>query len=428
MIRGDRDQAIAAVEHQIESQPHDPDVLDSAADTFVTLGDTEKAIQTYRRTIEIAPGYAGSRCSLFDLLVAQDQWDEAASLMRDLPRCDQHPTVIARRMQLAARDKDVAQAEQDFEAIVRNEQWSWWAVDQAIDMMTTLGKRDEVLARIERELDNPECNEDFGRAWATMVLSEKGPFKKKIARVGSRIRELITGKHPKAGHAAMSALMPHFSKDGMASLLKQFVKQNEDWIRSDTHCWTLVAFSLADRPAAVSRRMIKQWIEGWRDRQDLQPWMLTNVHELCRVIGDEAAGCEAVQMALQMPADHMQSQLRLWAAHDALVQGEDQLALQHFMGASRLEYLEGLDRVLHLWVEAVINARQSNNKEEAFRQIRQQFRDVGLKPAFFASQPAYVQPYIRTLRMIAQAIGTGRAKFWAWRKILRTRLAAAGLS
>ena len=85
--------------------------------------------------------------------------------------------------------------------------------------------------------------------------------------------------------------------------------------------------------------------------------MLTDVHELCRIVGDESSGREAVQLALQMPADIMQSQLRLWAAHDALVRGDQQLALQHFMGAARLENLDGTDRVLHHLVEAVLNAR-----------------------------------------------------------------------
>lgn len=423
-IRGDRAQAVAAIEHQIESQPHDPDVLDSAASSLASLGDKDKAIETYRRVVEIAPGYAGSRCCLFDLLVERDDWNEASELMRDLPRCDQHPTVIARRMQVAVRDNNEEQALQDFEAIIENDDWSYWAVDQAIEMMTKLGQRPFAFSRIEQKLGDPECNEDFARTWAIMILDEEGEFGEKLDRIGDQIKQWIGNQRLGAGQAAMSALMPFFAEQGSSMLkhLKRFIKNHEDWIREDTHCWCLVAYAMANQPALIPKRLIKRWIDGWRDRDDFEPWMFTNIHELCRVVGDEASGREAVQRALQMPADHMQSQLRLWAAHDALVSGEDQLALQHFMGAARLEHLEGLDRVLHHWVEAVINARQSPDKRSAFSQVKSQFQMLDLKPAFFASQPVYRNPYLRTLKMVEGAIDTMGARWWCLLKTLRIKL------
>lgn len=428
IMRGDHEKAIAAVEHQVESQPHDPDVLNSAAETFQQLGDIDKAIESYRRTIEIAPGYAGSRCGLFDLLAERDRWDEASAVMNDLPRCDQHPTVIARRMRVAQHEQQPSRAEQDFDAILQSDPWSWWAVEQAIEIMTELGKREFVLARIEHELTNPDSNEDFGRAWITVTLSGKGRFAKKLPPIATRIQQLLAGQHPDAGRAAISTLMPHLSQQETTPLLKRFIKQNQDWIRNDTHCWTLVAFAISEQSANLSKGFIKDWIQGWRDRTDFEPWMLTNVHELCRIVGDESSGREAVHLALQMPADIMQSQLRLWAAHDALVRGEQQLALQHFMCAARLENLEGTDRILHHWVEAVLNARQASNKQAALSQIIRQFKELGLKPAFFKSQPLYVLPYLRTLKMVGEAIGTRQAKFWAWWNRVRTKMSAGFFS
>ncbi len=428
MIRGDKAQAIMAVEHQVQTQPHDPDVLDAAGNTFAAIGEDAKAIEVFRRTIEIAPGYAGSRCSLFDLLVDQDQWEEAARIMRDLPRCDQHPTVIARRMKVSMHEGNHEQAEKDFEAILSSDQWSTWAVEQGVDMMVEAGKKQDVVRRVEDALNDKDANPEFGRTWASLQLSEPGRLRPKLDRIADRIRQLLAGEKPRAAHSAMSALMPQFSQDGMGPELKRFVKRNEEWIRGDTHCWTLIAFAYADRPSAVTKSQIRRWIENWRDRDDYAPWMFTNIHELCRIVGDEAGGREAIQIALSMPSDHMQSQLRLWAALDALFQGDHQLALQHFMGASRLENLEGLDRVLHHWVESVIHALQSHDKQAAFKQIREQLASTGLKPAFYATQPVYRLPYVRTLRLIADAIGTPKAKLWALAKIARVQLTRIGLT
>jgi tetratricopeptide (TPR) repeat protein len=429
MIRGDRPQAIAAVEHQMQAQPHNPDMLDAAGNTLAALDDKPKAIEAFRRAIEIAPGFAGSRSSLFDLLIEQDQWEEAATIMRDLPRGDQHSTVIARRMQIAVHEGNQEQAEQDFEAIMSSDPWSSWAVDQAIEMMIQAGMRTKVVERVEQALADKDSNREFGRTWTTLRLSKPVlPATERYQQIADRIQQLVAGQHPDAGHSAMSALMPELTREGMASKLKRFVNKNEHWIRNDTHCWTMVAFAYADCPTAVSKSQIRRWIAGWPERSDFKPWMLTNVHELCRVVGDQQGGRQAVQMALAMPPDHMQSQLRLWAAHDALVEGDQQLALKHFMGASRLEQLEGLERVLHRWVESVINAHQSADKRATFKQIRKQLAEVGTTPAFFASQPAYRLPYQRTLRMIAEAIGTPQAKIWAFTKIFRVKLTRIGLT
>ena len=383
-----------------------------------------KAIEALRRAIEIAPGYAGSRCNLFDLLVEREQWDEAAAIMRDLPRCDQHPTVIARRMQVSVHEGDQEQAEKDFEAILSSDQWSQWAVDQGIEMMIAAEKKSVVTARVEQALrrSRTPIRNSAARGPTCKSPIRVYPPRKRFQRIAERIERLVGGENPRAGHSAMSALMPEFTREGMAGELKRFVRKNEHWIRNDTHCWTLVAFAYADCPSAVRKSEIRRWIDGWRQRDDYAPWMLTNVHELCRIVGDEEGGREAVQIALALPPDHMQSQLRLWAAHDALVQGDQQLALKHFMGASRLEHLEGMDRVLHHWVESVIHAQQSTDKRATFAEVRRQLASVGTTPAFFASQPAYRRPYQRTLRMIARAIGTPKAKLWALAKIARVEL------
>ncbi|MGI9473351.1 MAG: tetratricopeptide repeat protein, partial [Rubripirellula sp.] len=429
MIRGDREEAIRAIEHQVQTQPFDADVLDSAGNAFAALDEMEKAKSTLRRTIAIAPGYAGSRCHLFDLLIADEQWDEARGIIRDLPRCDQHPTVIARRMQVSVHDEDHQQAWEDFEAILDNEEWSSWAVDHAVEMMSELGKEDLVQRRIEEAIAGPDANAELGRVWASLQFAGvDSPSTDLYQRIADRVRELIQSDNPHLGYAAMSALVPVLTQEGREDDLRSFIRRNQEWIVGDTHCWTLVAYAYADNPTAVKKKQIRDWIRDWRDREDYEPWMLTNVHELCRIVGDAQGGRDAVQLALSMPPDHMQSQLRLWAAHDALFDGDAQLALKHFMGAARLEHLEGMDRLLHHWVEVVVHAQQASDKREAFRQVKQQLAETGVTAKFFSSQPAYRLPYQRTLEMVAKAIGTPSAKLWSSAKIARLKLVQFGLT
>ncbi len=421
MIRNDNEQAIKAVEHQMRLQPHDPDVLDAAGHTFSQLNDKPKAIEAFRRAIEIAPGYAGSRCILFDLLVEQDNWSGAAAIMRDLPRCDQHPTVIARRMKVSMHEGDLVQANSDLEAILTSDEWSTWAVDRAVEMMVEANQRGPTLERIERGLAE-KGNRDFGRVWTNLKLQETDvPEKRRFEQIAERIKQWFK-EFPEAGQSAISSLLRELTKPKMGKHLKRFVATHQDWLRQNTHGWSVVAYAYAENPTAVGKSHMRRWVENWQQRKDYQPWMLTNVHELCRLVGDHAGGREAVEVGLTMPADHMQSQLRLWAAHDALVRGDSHLALRHFMSAERLENLQGFERLMHHWIEAVLHTVQTTDKQATFEQVRKQLDDVGVEPDFFTKQPVYRPVYVQAVRMIARATGTMKAKWWAVSKIGVIRL------
>lgn len=204
--------------------------------------------------------------------------------------------------------------------------------------------------------------------------------------------------------------------------LRRFVSENEGILREDPNTWSTVAFAYAENPIPFKHSAMQAWIKDWESRDDLEPWMYTNVHELCRIVGDQAGGRRAVQKALAMPPDQMQSQFRLWSAHDALVDGDSQLALRHFMAAARLEYLEGHEQVMHHCIEAVLRMQQSSEKTVTFQLVRKQLDGLGLKPSFFAKQPVYRPVYENTIKLVAREANTLAASWWRFRKLLALKL------
>ncbi|MEZ6091911.1 MAG: hypothetical protein R3C05_28680 [Pirellulaceae bacterium] len=400
-------------------QPHDPNVLDAAGHSFVQFDDKPKAIEAFRRAIEIAPTFSGSRCALFDLLVEQDQWEEAARIIRELPRLDQHPSVLARRMRMSVHQQAFDQVEADLDAILHSEDWSHWAIDQAVEIMCDAGKEDVILQRVEQRLADPSSNEDLGRVWVELKLRK--PVHTRDSRfeaIFQKLKSWFDGDHTDAGLAGIATFVRILSGQGQFATLNRYIKKNGDWLARDTKSWSLVAFAFADNPSRYKKSQMRQWLKGWEMRQDFKPWMFTNVHELCRLVGDLEGGRRAVRKALELPADHMQSQLRLWAAHDALVQGDSQLALRHYMGAARLEHLDGFDRLLHHWVESVIYILQAPDKKAAFNQIREQLDALGVTASFFAEQPVFAEVYSHTVKTLAAQTGTIGAKLWAARKLI----------
>jgi len=240
--------------------------------------------------------------------------------------------------------------------------------------------------------------------------------------VNERIHTWINGVHPQAGRAAISTLIHLFVTRNMPKHLQRYVAKNESMLRKHSSTWSTVAFAYADQPTRYPCMKILAWLQGWEQRDDWEPWMLTNVHELCRVVGDHASGRRAVQQAMAMPADHMHSQFRLWAAHDALVDGDSQLALRHFMGAARLENLEGHERLMHHCVESVLRMQQATDKAAAFKAVRKQLDELGLTGKFFEEQPVYRPVYQNTIQSVAKEANSLRSKWWKFSKLgLRLR-------
>ncbi len=421
--REDRATAIRAMEHQVKLQPHNPDVLDAAGHTYMELENKPQAIEVFRRVVEIAPTYAGSRCNLFDLLVEQEEWDEASRVIRNLPRVDQHPSVIARRLQVSLRQKDLEQADADLAGIFSHAEWNPWAAERAAELMKEASLTPRLVGQIEQRLMDKSFNKESARTWVSIKMDETEILEKeRIENVTERIDRWIAGEHPEAGRAAISMLIHVFNARNMSHQLQRFVSHNKQMLCEDPNNWSVVTFAYADNPSLYSRGTLRDWLQGWEVRDDFDPWMFANIHELCRIVGDHVGGRRAVQRALTMPPDHMQSQFRLWAAYDAIVDGDAQLALRHFMGAARLEHLVGHERLMHHCIEAVLHMQQSSDKAAAFRVVRQQVDDLGLTAKFFTEQPVYRPVYENTVKAIVQAANSLSARWWKLSRLVLLKI------
>ncbi len=446
-IRGDHDRAIEAIEHLVAADPHDPDVLDTAAGALAELEKKDRAIELLRRAIEIAPSYTGSRCRLFDLLVERDHWDEAAEVVSNLTRQDDHPVVMARRLLVAEHRQDRSAQDQTIESILQATPVHGWALDQVAEVMTRQQRSRELIERIEKAIEettlrakqvadtpdeeaNPakendliESLQQLARQWTELRLASVKPKAKDWEQVERQIHQWVTDPHKPVkagGRRALPVLLESMMSQLAPYRVQQFVKRNQTWLREDNRCWGSVAYIYAGFPTKFSKSQMKNWVAGYQDRGLEHAWIYTNIQEILRLTGQRDAAVEAVQHALTLPPDSMRSQLALWAAHDGLVGGDPRQALHHFMQASRFEDLIGTDRLMHVWVEAVLTLVQSPDRQTAFTDVRRRLASMGLNAAFFKEQPVYRPVYLATLQMTAELVGTAQARWWS--RVKRFRL------
>lgn len=461
MIRGDRERAAEAIEHQVAADPHNPDVLDAAGGALADLQLNERAMELLHRAIEIAPSYTGSRCRLFDLLVEQNLWEQAAAVVSDLARLDDHPAVMARRMQVAEHRKDRRAQDQALDAILQSFPANGWALDRAAEVMARQQRSDELVEQLElainrtilraEQVDAPGQDDTatseksaanatttgtyttdlseslgrLGRKWGELRLNTGKPSRTTLEQVEKQVRTWVM--HPcehakEAGRSALTMLVEHLRTQASLSRFQQFLKRNHQWLCNDNSCWGTIAYAFAASPTRFSKSQMRAWIADYQERGLDHAWVYTNVQEILRLTGQRTAAVEAVQQALSLPSDVMRSQLSLWAAHDCLVAGDVRDALHYFMQADRYEDLVGTDRLMHMWVETVLMLVQAPDRSAMFADVRRRLAALQLQVSFFREQPVYRPVYLTTLRLIAELVGTAQARWWARLKRLQLLL------
>ena len=444
ILLGDNETAKKAIEKEIELNPSNPDVLDGAGNRFIELDDKDRAIAAFRRAIEIAPSYTGSRCQLFDLLFEQDKIDEAEQVVSKIPRLDDHPVVIARRMKIADKRENREGVESCWQAILHSRPANGWAFTQAIEILSKHQTRASLVEPIRHAIDvsakehdeleeaeDPTVKRDaettlgvLGDMLISLQLPEEGVLSQSdYQKLVATAVALNTSESPglqQAGSSALSHLVRWLGTQDDLTKFNSLIQKHRELLQKSTKLWSVVAFVMADQPTRFTKRQMNDWVGTNFVREEMQAWMYTNIHELLRLAGREADGQQLVLKALELPPDIMRSQLSLWAALDALHGKNPRAALQYFMQSARVEDLDGNDKLLHLWVESPLFMMQSDEPAVDFVEVAKRLQAKEPDAKFFQQQPLYRTTYIRVTSLVAELAGTKRAKFWAWK--IRMRL------
>lgn len=230
------------------------------------------------------------------------------------------------------------------------------------------------------------------------------------ADCGRRL-ESLAGRSRAAGEAAV-VYVEALAKAGRRFRFRWFLWRNQDWLRKNTRCWGSVGYALHH-----FRRFgrLLRWLADWRQRNDLEPWILKNLVEGLRRAGRNAEAAEAGRRALSLPPDPSQAGHRLWLAADACLEG-------HIDAARKLlQQVEGTkfrpeDEFLRLSAQAVVNmaSARAEDRSFAFRTERKRLdRAKALYPGV-THNAARRRFYRQCRRIVAQCRGGLAAWLWSW--------------
>ncbi len=440
---GDNDKLAESIERLIENDPHDPEVLDAAASAYVFLEQEDRAIELYQRAVAIDPGFAGSRCEAFDLLAGKDRWDEAIAMVTGLPRQDDHPAVIARRIMATEHtgaDNDRPdRLRAGMEELLAKEPLHDWSLQQTEEVFERQGLAKELAARLRDEFDKTlgraeqmdidaaedgdasgdrldrEAIEQFDRTlailadrWIATQLKPSGAVVSGRRRIAERLRRWTdAGPRQRAlSHALLPAYVERLADQFSPKLMAEFILENESWLRADINHWGTLCYTMIRHRRSFSKRVMRRWVDGYEARRPFDPWIADNVHELLRWLGRPAEAKQLVLDALTQPPDGGRSSLSLWASMDTYDPSNPAAAIEHFMRADPPERLSSVNRLLGSWIEAVLAVHQSDDRAATAREMLKQISLTPEVRALVAADPSLWDCYLMTRRRIADLVGT----------------------
>ena len=409
----DRDGALEASRQIVRLSPHDADTLGNAGDLLEQLEDYDAAVDAFEKAVRIDPMHTSSRISLADRYIAADRWDDAKALLTDVPRHDGHPLIRARRVQIAVHENDYPAALEQFGQIVRDEDANRWAVGASLEELAADPWNERAAALVDEAIADGEAAAAVGWFWMDRLLEKKA-----LAEVAPPLRELAErigpGGEDSPAHAAVQRLIGEWEKDHAAAA--RFIDGNRETL-SIGQIWGLVAYFFSD--TAQSKKGL-DWVSDWASR-DVEPWVLTNVHEIFRNDGQHAEGAAVTAAALELPPDHCHIQHRYWGCFDALERGDLERAVGHYMAIDVDDLPSSEEFILDAYVGNLMRTLLTEDRAAGFAHTKDVWADLRSSDLI---QETMKRPVLRHLRtrcaaMMAEMIGGLGPKLWAWKVRLR---------
>jgi hypothetical protein len=200
------------------------------------------------------------------------------------------------------------------------------------------------------------------------------------------------------------------------SAVYEVLRARTQQLRGDVLPWGTAGYALhtmRDYPRAVG------WMADWRDRKDAEGWMLVNVAEAHRALGNDAEAHEIDTRGLAVsPFGNPRGIHTLWLAADAIFAGDPASARQ-MLEAEDLSSLGPPYQFLREMLEATLAVLLAADRRSAFPVARSRVATaVAAHPAFERDGELRAL-YRKCVRLISRS-GVGlRGRIWSLTRALK---------
>ncbi|MHC4876127.1 MAG: tetratricopeptide repeat protein [Planctomycetota bacterium] len=355
------DEGLLAATGQLAAlRPDEAAALAAHGEALARVGRRNDAERYFHRALKLDPGSTFAGFWLFDLLLEEQRLTESGRILESLRQhVSDDPFLLGREAQLAAALDDKDRANDRLTRICLSPGDVRWPLHAAAQALRKVGWRYDVREVLEAALKQPNVNSDAGSLWMRVTILD-GHMPE-----DSELRELA-GRNA-AGLQAVATIGEAFQEAGHTDQAVEIVLRNRQWLRERTELWGMGGYVLA---GALRYHDVIAWMSDWRGRSDVAAWMLVNLVEAQRAMGDDAAAREVSEFALTLPPDHGHDLHRIWLAFDRPFEQPE--LLEYVAMAVSPDSLSDGARFLQSLVAAMFSAGVGGGSQRPFDDVRSQ--------------------------------------------------------
>jgi tetratricopeptide (TPR) repeat protein len=289
-------------ERMVEMAPHYSVSYGYRGYSRMKSGNREAAKVDLRRAVQYDPSYVFAAFSLFDLLLDENELEEAAHTLEIVKSHAASEFVTAREVQLACRQHQRHKATDLLSALCHNTDAAPWSVRTAVEAVRGAIGSEATEAELRQCLLEKQANSEVAAALVEL-LAKRGRWRQ-CRKVLKQMAE-----QDKSWNRAALTYLHELKTCGLVTQVRQFIQRNWRKLQVETWVWGEVVEILSD---LEMNRLLLKWCRDWRSRRDLRPRMLFFYAIALRYRNRDAEALAVHRVAATLPPDETFPAHRLW--------------------------------------------------------------------------------------------------------------------
>ncbi len=379
-------------EKLLAMSPHDNVAWGYLGDAKERTNDIDGAIECYENALSLCPDYSFAGNRLFELRLGKKHFHQAEKTLDQMRLHVGGPAIEARAVQLEFARGERAVAREKLTALCRQTDIPDWSFDPALQALRDSEGHDNACLFLKNLVLSGQAHPAIAGTWV------RWSFGTSHAATPKFIGELLA--FGELGTRAVQGYCEVLSNAYQPKRLKKFARQYRPSLRQATATWAFVGWALAKVECYADAA---HWLSDWRDRTELESWMLANLVQSLRGIDRDSEAAEVSRHALTLPIDVGTRMHEMWLIADAYCVG-DALAARELLAPMDPHGLHTDDQFLWHVLTAVLSAERSDStiKPATLFEIQQKITAARLRYRLSRRTPPYRAAYRRILRRFAQ--------------------------
>ncbi len=267
------DEALKQCQHLVRLSPTEPQPHAYLADLLEAREDLDGAVESFNKAFEITPSYIFAGYQLIRLHISAERYDQAAAALEIFEYHNaSDPSADELRMWLESERNDAEKVAEAFTRLCNNESVTEENLKLAEERLEKVRLRKNIAGYYHDALSAGNVRaQAVAIRWVDLRIN---------AGTRKLLRELnALDLRSEVAEAAWRELIYELKNREQYAEAIKIIRKNRDRFRDSTLLWGSAAhvYNQADK-----HRMVVEWMSDYRERDNVLPWMLSNLADSMR--------------------------------------------------------------------------------------------------------------------------------------------------